>query len=416
MDNADEIVIWPKRRRSMDIRSVLPALAAAALLANASAWAAPAGEPWKAYSMTAISITGDVTFAPDRITFGNGKSLPLAPAGSVPGLKGDDGKQVNATLFRVTAPDDPVLLSGQRLCGGQTPRPATFIVAWTRERRFSADPDLRTMAAFSSSARPTGAGGPGFCGTYNYEPGRTPIAPGQQTSGEGTDSGSRETALFDHPVTVQRVPAESSADPVGEIKCSYYPDLMVREAGTDSPGPGPATIVPISGASLRPACARTPVAHGVPLKTGGYYLIGKKGPYLAFGAADPNGAEDFKIIDAATGRQIFADSRRPTGFQSAAVENGAYRVRYTRAVNGPCSIVKDGSACWAKMVRTGAIPRELALSPPSVQICAAEYRKEKVPAPADDPSIIFYDVDITLDKSGKAQVNSRGAVGCEPMP
>jgi hypothetical protein len=142
----------------------------------------------------------------------------------------------------------------------------------------------------------------------------------------------------------------------------------------------------------------------------------KKGPYLAFGAADPNGAEDFKIIDAGTGRQIFADSRRPTGFQSAAVENGAFRVRYTRAVNGPCSIVKDGSACWAKMVRTGAIPRELALSPPSVQICAAEYRKEKVPAPADDPSIIFYDVDITLDESGKAQVNSRGAVGCEPMP
>ena len=115
----------------MNIRAVLPALAAAALLANASARAAPAGEPWKAYSMTAISITGDITFSPDRITFGNGKSLPLAAAGSVPGFKGDDGKQVNATLFRVTAPDDPVLLSGQRLCGGHGPQPVTFIVAWT---------------------------------------------------------------------------------------------------------------------------------------------------------------------------------------------------------------------------------------------------------------------------------------------
>ena len=78
----------------MMFRAVLPALAAAALLTNASAWAAPAGDLWKAYSMTAISITGDVTFAPDKITFGNGKSLPLAPAGSVPGFKGDDGKQV----------------------------------------------------------------------------------------------------------------------------------------------------------------------------------------------------------------------------------------------------------------------------------------------------------------------------------
>jgi hypothetical protein len=399
----------------MNIRSVLRALAAAALLANASARAAPAGEPWKAYSMTAISITGDITFSPDRITFGNGKSLPLAAAGSVPGFKGDDGKQVNATLFRVTAPDDPVLLSGQRLCGGHGPQPVIFIVAWTRERRFSADPDLRTMAAFSGSARPTGAGGPGFCGTYNYQPRGTPIS-GQQVSGEGTHSGSRETALFDHPVTVQRVPAKTSADPVGEVRCTYYPDLMVKETGTDSPNPGNATIVPVSGASEHPACTHATTVRGAPLKTDGYYLIGKKGPYLVFAVADPSGAQNFKIIDAGTGQQIFADSRRSTGFRSAAVENGALHVRYTRAVNGPCSIVKEGSVCWAKMVRAGAIPRELALSPPSVQICAAEYRKEKAPAPADDPSIIFYDVDITLDESGKAQVNSRGAVGCEPMP
>ena len=34
------------------------------------------------------------------------------------------------------------------------------------------DIDPRSMAAFSGSAPPTVAGGPGFCGTYNYEAGR----------------------------------------------------------------------------------------------------------------------------------------------------------------------------------------------------------------------------------------------------
>ena len=62
-----------------------------------------------------------------------------------------------------------------------------------------------------------------------------------------------EAALFDHPVTVQRVPPKSQADAVGEIRCTYYPDLMVLETGTDTPYPSPATIVPTSG--TRPACS-----------------------------------------------------------------------------------------------------------------------------------------------------------------
>jgi hypothetical protein len=102
--------------------------------------AAPAGEHWEAVSTTAISITGDVTFAPGRITFGNGKSLPLAAAGSVPGFGAPTGA-VDATLYRVTAPDDPVLLHGNRLCGGRGPHPSPSSpsgnlpasgAAWTR--------------------------------------------------------------------------------------------------------------------------------------------------------------------------------------------------------------------------------------------------------------------------------------------
>jgi hypothetical protein len=65
-----------------------------------------------------MAITGDVTLPPDRITFANHKSFPLAPAGTVPEFAAPT-ERVSATLYRVTAPDDPVLLHGNRLCEGR---------------------------------------------------------------------------------------------------------------------------------------------------------------------------------------------------------------------------------------------------------------------------------------------------------
>ncbi|MFL5266200.1 MAG: hypothetical protein ACJ8AH_06300 [Stellaceae bacterium] len=134
-------------------------------MAQSGASAAPPGDHWEAVSTTAIAITGDVTFSPGRITFGNGKSLPLAPAGAMPEFGAPMGT-VSATLYRVTSPADPVLLHGNRLCG----QPVTFIVVW-KPARVGSDVDPRAVAAFSGSARPVGAEGPGFCGTYHYEAG-----------------------------------------------------------------------------------------------------------------------------------------------------------------------------------------------------------------------------------------------------
>jgi hypothetical protein len=153
----------------MRFRLLLLALAAGPLLNQSPAWAGSPGEKWEAVSNTAMAITGDLTFSPGRITFGNGKSLPLAPAGTAPRF--DWSGKKTATLYRVTAPTDPVLLHGNHLCGG----PVTFIAVWKPDL-VGSDVDPRGMAAFSGDARPTVAGGPGFCGTYNYEAGEpTPL-------------------------------------------------------------------------------------------------------------------------------------------------------------------------------------------------------------------------------------------------
>jgi hypothetical protein len=152
----------------MPIRFLL--LLLSLVLAARSPALAAAPEQWEAVSTTAMAITGNVRFSPDRITFQNGKFLPLEPAGIVPQF-GEAMGTVSATLYRVKKPDGPVLLQGTRLCGGRGPQPVTFIAVW-KPAPVASDIDPRTMAAFSGSVRPTVAGGPNFCGTYGYEAGR----------------------------------------------------------------------------------------------------------------------------------------------------------------------------------------------------------------------------------------------------
>ena len=52
------------------------------------------------------------------------KSLALAPAGTASNFAWSGKK--TATLYRVTAPGDPVLLHGNRLGGAKGPQPGPF--------------------------------------------------------------------------------------------------------------------------------------------------------------------------------------------------------------------------------------------------------------------------------------------------
>jgi hypothetical protein len=149
----------------MPIRFLL-SLLACALVAQSPALAA-SPEQWEAVSTTAMAITGNVRFSPDRITFQNGKFLALAPAGAITVIEGRESRP--ATLYRVTKPDDPVLLQGTRLCGGRTPEPVTFIAVW-RHQPFGGDVDPRDLIVYSGSASPATGGGHS-CATYSYEAG-----------------------------------------------------------------------------------------------------------------------------------------------------------------------------------------------------------------------------------------------------
>src|SRR6516162_8095798 len=134
------------------------------LLSLTFAFAAPAlaasPEQWEAVSTAAMSITGNVRFSPDRITFQNGKSLALAPAGTMMVTEGRESRA--ATLYEVVKPENPVLLRGNRLCDA----PVTFITVW-RHQPFGGDVDPRDLIVYSGTGSPATGGGHS-CATYSY--------------------------------------------------------------------------------------------------------------------------------------------------------------------------------------------------------------------------------------------------------
>ncbi|HEX4197686.1 MAG TPA: hypothetical protein VHZ26_09600 [Caulobacteraceae bacterium] len=219
---------------------------------------------------------------------------------------------------------------------------------------------------------------------------------------------------LDAPSSTRTVKPKSDADPVGEIVCTYYPDLMVRETGTDTPDPAAATLVPLKPGAARPACNSKPIAGAIALKTGGAAFDGRKGGFLIFDDADPNGAEPFTVLDARTGRILFQDATYPVlGLKrTAGLERGTLTLAYTRGYNAGCSMMQAAKACWARLVAAGNAPAAL---PPVTQAprdCIAAYKD----VGAADPSVIGYAVTVTLDAAGKARATPHGAVMCMPQP
>ncbi|MGH6843688.1 MAG: hypothetical protein ACRECU_02990, partial [Methylocella sp.] len=120
-------------------------------------------EKWSATSHTAMAITGDVRFSPSKITFENGKALPLTLFEKASLFKDDIEGGVMAHIYKVVTPSDPKLLNGNRLCGGAKPVPVTFIAVWKPKSGGV------WMAPSSRTTKPKGMDD--ICGTYRYEPG-----------------------------------------------------------------------------------------------------------------------------------------------------------------------------------------------------------------------------------------------------
>lgn len=114
------------------------------------------GDDYTAYSKTAESVTGDVSFDDFSISFANGETLAFSD------LLGDhfivDGERVPASVYRVTEPGDPVLLNGNALCGQGD---VTYVASW------GGGEGLTVIAVFTGERPPRSSDE--MCASYVFE-------------------------------------------------------------------------------------------------------------------------------------------------------------------------------------------------------------------------------------------------------
>jgi len=179
---------------------------------------------------------------------------------------------------------------------------------------------------------------------------------------------------FDKPASVKHVrlgPAQTQPVSYEEIRCSYFAGLMVKEWDEREIGDKEISYVPIQGGAA-PACrkATLPGEHKLPMDDLTVYFLGYAGGAIFL--TDADGANDtigFYVFDPKTGRKRLTDTiKLDSKFAGIAAEGDTLRLRYLRAVTGPCSVVTEGAACWTKIAQqagfSGAAPD-----------CAAGYRE-----------------------------------------
>lgn len=123
-------------------------------------------EHWRSTSGTGYSITGNVIMSPGKLTFANGQSLPLAEIGHQSGFMAM-GEVVDGTVYRVTAPTNPRLKGGNRICGGRRLVPITYILVWS-PKPLPGDRAPRSFAAFSTKTPPQAGGELSPCAIFNF--------------------------------------------------------------------------------------------------------------------------------------------------------------------------------------------------------------------------------------------------------
>ncbi|WP_148293633.1 hypothetical protein [Azospirillum sp. B4] len=214
----------------------------------------------------------------------------------------------------------------------------------------------------------------------------------------------KQRAFFDKPVkNVEWKKGELT------ITCTYYRDFMVKEIGDGGKGSISLAIVKRSHAGL-PAC-RFKIEDEREVEDWSGYFAAAKGNYLFFSAddGDPVG-NAFAIVDGNTGKVLFYDDAQVgvRSIHSLKIKDDGIVLRYRRAFRTPCSLYARNASCWE------AVKQAAFMAPDTRQPnCDVVYAgAETDPRVRDDPSVIDYEVEVTLT-AGKARFTGLpGKVEC----
>jgi hypothetical protein len=242
----------------------------------------------------------------------------------------------------------------------------------------------------------------------------------------GAKAATAEDLIDISPLRTVTVPASDLHD---EISCTIYSDFTVRIEGTDTPAPEDATIFPtlhpiLKGSRLLSKveslsdCSNPVVLSSIRIPTGGADLTNRFGNFIIFENTDPNGAGNFTVFNIKNGKTLFTDGIREGSsrdFRKISLDHNVLTMNYTAGVNATCSLMINGKNCWNAIMEKRGLSKGILTQPPLGVLCSNGYKALPTSLYNDD-SVIFFDVNLSIDENGNSKVKVIGNLTCGALP
>jgi hypothetical protein len=237
--------------------------------------------------------------------------------------------------------------------------------------------------------------------------------------------------------TVKLGPADTQPPSEKEIRCFYFSRLMVKELDEQDIGDTEISYNITGPGQTVPDCAAKPIPGERKLEVEESYFWGTTACKLFLIDADgANGTIGFRIYEPQSSRELFHDTiKLDTRLRDATEDAGKLHLSYTRAVTGSCSVIAGGETCWRAMTRKMQMPEspvpdcragyEAALRRAAEEACRDEggdkaqcvdrEAKERSTGWDAAPSVVGYDVDVTISSTDEAaRAYTGGPIACWP--
>jgi hypothetical protein len=222
-------------------------------------------------------------------------------------------------------------------------------------------------------------------------------------------------ALFDQPTDLAHKvlpPRPDDSGPLGVVRCYYYSVFTVKELDYGDHGDTAISVTPASAGAPKPDCGKQNDRGEIILPGGAAsYLIGAKEMFVYIASTMGADTLPFAIYDGRTGKRLYSDQSSNDSPKQLSIKDGVLTLTYAHGAQAGCSILAGGQTCWAQFAREAHLPQSIAKLPPPIPACEAGYAAS-TGSSRSTPSVIFYDVTMTLDKQGQVKVLSRGAISC----
>ena len=246
-------------------------------------------------------------------------------------------------------------------------------------------------------------------------------------------------SVFDAPLQTRHV--RLPLDPQNpkakrQVSCFYYRSIVVKQVDYGEVGAERLALLPVVSGNARPCRAVSEAnEHVISSDSWSGYFKGVKSEYAFFDAPEgTNGGLGFMVMRVYGRKPLFEDTAQH-GIESMDIQEGTLRLRYQRVFAANCSVVSAGAACRDRLTRdTGVTDASLSACAQGYQAakqemargrCAAQGHKEAACTGEelehlnaqkwdDAPTVIVYEVEVSLTDEGPVISRRGDALACHP--